>query len=145
MKAALIVAAVILLVVFTTRSHFARRASDAEAPSNAILPIAIPVNQEQTGEAGPEVPLVLLALWPEGFETNEMKLEPGEYLFMIGNRTGLKQVNFQLHREGRERLAGATVGGRQKDLKQRLRLTPGIYVVTANDNPEWTCRITVGR
>jgi hypothetical protein len=28
-------------------------------------------------------------------------------------------------------------------MEKRLKLTPGNYLVTANDNPEWTCRIVV--
>ncbi|HET8781230.1 MAG TPA: hypothetical protein VFM63_02340 [Pyrinomonadaceae bacterium] len=145
MKAVLILAAVLLLVAAATKSHFARRGAEVENIANAIAPVDTPPNLGQSDEAGPEVKLVLLALWPEGFETNEMQLEPGEYLFIIGNRTGLKEVNVQLQREGRERLAAAVVGGRRRDLKQRVRLTPGIYVVTAGENPEWTCRIMVGQ
>lgn len=145
MKVVLILASVLLLVVAANSTRFIGRTAELDTVNTAIAPVTIPSNLDQSDEAGPQVKLVLLALWPEGFETNEMQLEPGEYLFMIGNRTGLKEVNVSLQRDGRERLAAATIGGRQRDLKQRLSLTPGIYVVTANDNPNWICRITVGR
>ena len=145
MKVVLILAVVVLLVIAAGSARFIGHTAEVDSVVEAIAPLAIPSSLDQSQEAGPEVKLVLLALWPEGFETNEMQLEPGQYLFIIGNRTGLKEVNVQLQREGRERLAAAAVGGRQRDLKQRLNLTPGIYVVTAGDNPNWTCRITVGR
>ena|SRR5688572_6654661 len=144
MKTILILGAVLLLVVSAAKSQLIGHLASAEAVSDAIQPVAVPSALDQSGDAGPEVKLVLLALWPEGFETNEMQLEPGEHLFIIGNRTGLPEVNIQLQREGRERLAAAAVGSRRRDLKQRLKLTPGTYVVTANDDPNWTCRITVG-
>lgn len=145
MKAVSIMAAVVLLVAVATKSHFARRLATAENVADAIAPVAIPASLEQTGEAGPEVKLVLLALWPQGFETSELQVDPGEYIFIVGNRTGLREVNVQLEREGNGRVAEAVVGGRQKDWRKRLKLTPGTYIVTANENPEWTCRIAVGR
>lgn len=145
MKVLLILAAVVLLFAVAAESHFAGRRTTVENPSNAIAPVAIPSTLEQTGEDGPELKLVLLALWPKGFESSEMQLDPGEYLFIVGNRTGLKEVNVRVIREGNEHVAAATVGGRRSDWKKRLILTTGTYVVIANDNPDWTCRIVVGR
>jgi hypothetical protein len=149
MKAALILAAVLLLVVVASTSNLARRDAKVDdvalGAANAIPPVDIPASLVQAGEAGAEVKLVLLALLPEGFDSTEIQLEPGDYLFIIGNRTGLKEVDVRLEREGKERVAAAMVGGRRRDWKQRLKLTPGTYLVTAADNPDWTCRIVVGR
>ena len=139
MELLLILATVLLLVAAATASNLAGRSTN-------VSPDAIPpANLAQSDEAGPEVKLVLLALVPHGFENTEMLLEPGDYLFIIGNRTGLKEVDFRIDREGKERLATTLPHGRQKDWKQRLKLTAGTYLVTANDNPEWTCRVVVGR
>jgi hypothetical protein len=144
MKALLIVTAVLLLIGVGANSHFARRITKAEeVTANAIPPIDISSSLDQSDEVGPEVKHVLLALLPQGFEANELQLEAGEYVFIIGNRTGLKEVNVRLSREGEQRLAEARVGGRQRDWKKRFNLTAGTYIVTANDNPEWTCRIVV--
>lgn len=146
MKLLLIWATVFLLVVVATASSFAgHTAMVQDVQSNAIPPLDIPANLGQSDEAGPEVKLVLIALFPHGFENSEMLLEPGDHLFIIGNRTGLREVNLRIDREGRERVAAAAAAGRQKAWKQRLKLIPGTYLLTANDNPEWTCRIVVGR
>lgn len=145
MKTVLILAAVVLLVVAVTNAQFIRRYTALETAANAIAPAAIPSSLDQSQEAGPEVKLILIALRPEGFETNEMQLEPGDYLFIIGNRTGLQNVNVRLDRDGNERIDAAAVGGRQRDWKKRLKLARGVYVLTANDNPDWICRIVVGR
>jgi len=145
MKAVLILATVLLLAVPATVSNFAGSSVTVEnVPADGIPPIDISSTQSQSDEAGPEVKLVLLALLPHGFENTEMQLNAAEYLFIIGNRTGLKEVDVRLDREGNERVLAATVRGRRMHLKQRLKLTPGTYLVTANDNPDWTCRIVVG-
>jgi hypothetical protein len=145
MKAVLILAAVLLLVVAANNSHYLGRSAEVESAANAIAPVDIPSNLGQSDEAGPGVKLVLLALMPEGFDSNEIQLDAGEYLFIIGNRTGLKEVSVRLDREGNEHIAMAAVGGRRRDWKKRLKLTPGTYVITADDNTDWTCRITVRR
>ena len=147
MKAVLIAAAVLLLVGVAAQFHFAGRNANAvdglPAVAEVIPPVDIPSSLVQSDEVGPDFKLVLLALLPHGFETNELQLDAGEYRFIIGNRTGLKEVNVRIEREGQEQLAAATLGGRQRDLKQRLNLTPGNYLISAGDNPDWTCRIVV--
>ena len=147
MKALLITAAVLLLVGVAAKSHLAGRHANAvdgsQAASEEIPPVEIPSNMVQSDEVGPEFKLILLALLPHGFETTEMQLDAGEYRFIIGNRTGLKEVKVRMEREGQEQVAAATLGGRQRDLKQRLNLTPGNYLISAGDNPDWTCRISV--
>jgi hypothetical protein len=145
MKTPLYLAVVVLLVVVVTGSHLMGHTAEIEDAGNAIAPVEISSIKGQSNEAGSDVKLVLLALRPEGFESSDMQLDPGEYLLIIGNRTGLKEVNVRLEREGDGRIAAAAVGGRQRDWKKRLKLTPGTYVVTANENPDWICRITVGR
>lgn len=145
MKPILILATAVLLVAVATNSHFVQSSADAEnvSISATIPPINIPSNLGQSDEAGPEVKLVLLALLPHGFDTNQMQIEAGDYLFIVANRTGLREVNVRLERGGNERVASATVRGSRIRWKQRLKLTPGSYLVTADDNPDWTCRIVV--
>lgn len=138
MKTKLMLGAILILAITSASARFAGHSASVENG-----PAAIPI--PQSDEANSDIKLVLLALRPDGFETNEMQLATGEYLFIIGNRTGMKEVNVRLDREQRERVAAATVGGRQRDWKQRLRLTPGTYLVSANENPDWTCRIVVGQ
>ena len=145
MKLLLVMAAVVLLVLAGANSRLIGRYGVSKDVANEIPSVHVPTILDQTGEAGPEVKLVLLALLPEGFDQREMQLAPGDYVFSVGNRTGLREVNVRLDREGMARVAAATLVGRQKDWKQRMRLTTGTYLVTANDNPAWTCRIVVGR
>jgi hypothetical protein len=147
MKTIIITAVVVLLVGVAAKTHFAGRNVTAvekfPAAAEAIPPVDIPSSLAQPDEVGPDFKLVLLALLPHGFETNEMQLEAGEYFFIIANRTGLREVDVRLDREGKGRVGEATVGGRKRNWKQRFKLTPGNYIVSANDNPNWICRIEV--
>ena len=146
MKAILITATVLLLVGVAARSNFAglhANLPDGPQAFDEIPPIEVPANLGQSDEVGSDFKLVLLALLPHGFETSEMQLDAGEYFFIIGNRTGLKEINVSFDREGQTRIGEAAVGGRQRDWKQRFKLTPGTYIVSASGNPEWTCRILV--
>lgn len=147
MKTIIISAVVLLLVGVAAKSHFAERTVTAvdQVPTaaEAIPPVEISSNLAQPDEVGPDFKLVLLALLPHGFETTEMQLEAGDYMFVIGNRTGMREVDVRLDREGKGRVGAATVGGRKRNWKQRFKLTPGNYIVSANDNPDWTCRIEV--
>lgn len=145
MKPLLIVVAVLLVVAVTTKSHFAGLGGTVDSEANAIPAVVIPSVLDQSEEVGSEVKLVLLALMPEGFDNTEMQLDSGEHLFIIGNRTGLKEVSVRLDREGKGLVAETIVGGRQRDWKKRLKLTVGTYLVTVNDKPNWTCRIVVSR
>jgi hypothetical protein len=144
MKSILVPAAVFLLVIGAAMSEFVAHVASVERV-DAIAPLALPGSLERSDEAGPEVKLLLLALLPEGFDNKEMQLEPGEYLLIIGNRTGLRDVNVRFDRQGNERIGAGVVDGRQRNWKKRLKLSTGSYVVTANDNPDWTCRIVVAR
>jgi hypothetical protein len=144
MKPPVALAAIVLLVLAGANSQLIGRYLEVENSATAIAPVQIPATLDQTGEAGSEVKLVLLALLPEGFDTKEMRLAAGDYVFIIGNRTGLREISVRLDREGLGRVGAATMGGRQRNWKQRMRLTTGTYIVTANDNPDWTCRIIVG-
>jgi hypothetical protein len=152
MKAILVITAILLLAIVSTNSYLAARSANVEkvpapVPTAASSPTQVDTSGsiDQSDEASSDIKLVLLALRPEGFESSEMQLTAGEYLFIIGNRTGLDEVNVRFHGEGKERMAAGTVRGRRKGWKQRLKLTPGTYFLTVDGNPDWTCRIVVER
>ena len=99
---------------------------------------------EQVDDETPSnIKVVLLALRSDGFEPTEIQLAAGEYMLVIRNRTGLADVNVRLQREAGERLGQATVGSKQRDWKRRTTLTPGVYLLTESDHPDWICRIVV--
>ena len=88
---------------------------------------------------------MLVALRPEGFEPAEIELSAGEYLFVVRNRTGLDEINVRLQRENGEPLGQGKIEARRKDWKQRLKLTPGTYILSEDSHSDWHCRIVVGK
>jgi hypothetical protein len=91
------------------------------------------------------IQVVLVALRPEGFEPAEIELPAGEYLFVVRNRTGLDEINVRLQRENGEPLGQGKIEPRRKDWKQRLKLTPGTYILSEDSHSDWHCRIVVGK
>lgn len=105
----------------------------------------VQVQESLAGEASSDIQVVLLALQAEGFEPAEIRLSPGEYLFVVRNRSGQDETDVRLARENGEPLGHAKVRARRSDWKQRLKLTPGVYLLRETSHPEWTCRIVVDR
>ena len=137
---------ILLTIAFTTTAHLGRPAeivNGAATSASFRSETDAQGNERVTDEAPSNIQVVLITLRSEGFEPTEMRLPSGEYLVIVRNRTGLASVNVQLQREAGERLGTATVGARQRDWKQRTRLTPGVYLLSETDHPDWTCRIVV--
>lgn len=77
-----------------------------------------------------------------GFVPREITRPAGDYLLSIGNLSNVKEVKFRLEAEHGARLKEVKAR-RQKPWREVVRLTPGTYLLTEEDHPEWVCRITV--
>ena len=105
-----------------------------------------PANQaEKSLPSAPDkrLPTRLLALKIDGFEPAEVIWDKKEFLLVIDNHTAITDLTFQLNREH---------GARVKEIKMKMRrqrtagvfdLSPGQYVLTEVNHPDWVCRITV--
>ena len=137
--------AIVAMVIAT--SIFAKRLSNAETATFdktiSVPPVNTQGSERLADEAPANIQVVLLALRPEGFEPSELQLTPGEYLFVVKNRTGLDEINVRLARENGQPMLAGKSGLRRQDLKQRLHLTPGTYRLTETDHPDWTSTIVV--
>ena len=85
----------------------------------------------------------VLVLNIDGFEPAEVIWEKKEFLLVIDNHTAITDLTFQLNREH---------GARVKEIKMNMRkqrtagvfdLSPGQYVLTEVNHPDWVCRISV--
>ena len=108
---------------------------DARPASAPPLPAPQPA-QENTPKA------LLLTVRPTGFEPAEMTVQADSYLVVIQNRSGLRGVTLRLDEESRGRLMEMSLKARL-DWRRRLNLAPGRYSLTAANDPEWVCHITV--
>jgi hypothetical protein len=121
---ALIATAALVATAFGMRARFATAPLTQEAP---------------TSDARVEV----FALTPTGFEPRETTIPAGEYLLVFNNRTGLDDFALRFEREGERGASEARPALRKRALRQMHRLTPGTYVITETNHPEWTLRLTV--
>ena len=84
-----------------------------------------------------------IALRTNGFAPTEITRPAGNYLISVTNLTGLPDLTFQLDRENGERLHSAKVPKGKRSWREHVRLTPGDYVLSVTEFPDWTCRITI--
>ena len=89
--------------------------------------------------------VIQLLLRPEGFDSPKLTVTKGTYILILLNRTGEKNLALQV-----SRLIGN--GEKPKDIAfdddkkkyqviDAIDLTPGDYVVSVQDHPEWTSRV----
>ena len=99
------------------------------------------VTRQKSGTSN--VIVLPIALRMNGFAPNEITHPAGDFFISVTNLTGLPDISFRLDRENGERLHSAKVPKGKRSWRQHVRLTPGDYVLSVTDLPEWTCRITI--
>jgi hypothetical protein len=111
----------------------------------AVISVTAKFIRTSSDETPADIQVVLVTLRADGFEPAELQLPAGEYLLVVRNRTGLDEVNVSLVRENGQHLGQSKVGARQKDWKQRFKLTPGTYLLNETNHPDWTTRVVVDK
>jgi hypothetical protein len=101
------------------------------------------VEPSQVGGQQVQLESELITIGPGGFEPSEISRPTGRFFLAIENRSGLDSVTLRIDRVGGNRLKEAAVSGGQLDWIDVLDLTPGDYIVTEGDHPNWVCHITV--
>ena len=84
-----------------------------------------------------------IALRMNGFAPAEIERPAGEFFISVTNLTDSPELDFRLDRENGERLHSAKAPKEKRAWRQSVRLTPGTYLLTVLDHPEWSCRITI--
>lgn len=89
------------------------------------------------------VDIVRLSLRTFGFEEKEITRKAGPVYFFVENASGFRQVNFRLDREVGARLKDVPLPQGKFRWQEVVNLTPGTYLLTVAENPDWVCRITI--
>ena len=108
----------------------------AKVRRNRAAIAALSVDFDRTNVEG-----VVFAVRPTGFNPPEVNLAKGRYLFIVQNRSGIRDLTFQLDREAGERLH--EVHDQKLQWKKIFDLNPGTYMLTVAGHPEWRSVITV--
>jgi hypothetical protein len=91
----------------------------------------------------PQAELLPVMLRAGGFVPREITKSAGEYVLSVNDQSGTPGLELRLARENGERTHEAKLSRRKPYWRQLLRLTPGTYLITEANHPEWSCRITV--
>jgi hypothetical protein len=124
---AAIVATVVTIVCFAAARSSAKR--------------GVAVNPSVTAAERADVEGIVFAVQPTGFDPPDVSLAKGSYLFIVQNRSGIRDLTFQLDREAGGKLH--EVHDQKLQWKKIFDLNPGSYVLTVVEHPEWRSVITV--
>lgn len=91
----------------------------------------------------PQAEMLPVMLRAGGFVPGEISRPAGEYVLSVNDQSGTQGLRLRLERENGERMHEARVSRSKPFWRQLLRLTPGTYLITEANHPEWVCRITV--
>ena len=139
----LFVAALTFVAAIAVTIPFIGRAEDRQSSLPQNLDVAESKAKEEApiSSADDEPQVVSLQVTPSGFEPSETIVPRGQFLILVQNRTGQRDLSFYLIRENQERLAESD---RQKrDWKAHVQLGPGTYIVGETSHPEWQSIIRV--
>lgn len=135
----LVISGLVALRAHTAKSPVQARLPLAIHPANATLkPGAISPTQSGSGQ---ELLGLVIAIRPNGFSPPEIEITDGRYVLVVQNHSGLRDLTFQLDREGGERLH--QVQAQRSKWSKEFDLHPGTYVLSVVDHPEWQCLIKV--
>lgn len=109
------------------------------SPETTSLPPALAVVTEEE----PQTQAIVVIVRPRWVEPSELTLPAGDYLLVVQNRSGLRNVTFRFDRETGERFHEVHDPRHRLDWSKQFNLTAGVYVLTEADHPEWSCRINI--
>jgi len=133
--------ALALVVSFALANVRARRAvsSSETTPPKTTTLISATATQRRIADFESE----LITITPHGFEPQEITRPQGRVLLMVDNQSDLAVTSLQLTREAGPRLNEMRVTREQPNWSEAIDLSPGNYLLTESEHPDWRCRITI--
>jgi hypothetical protein len=147
-RCALIATAVLCsaVLVVAVRAYNSRTAiSDDVEREPSTAPVQ-PSPAPHTGQSSPapaRVEVQVITVRPRGFEPSNITRPAGIFLLAVDNRSGLDELLLRLDREAGNRVHEQRVPRKKLDWRGAFDLTPGHYVLTEANNPDWVCHITI--
>jgi hypothetical protein len=113
-------------------------------PGNSSLAVT-PASSSTQNPKGQKQPVesAIITLRTFGFEPNEITRKAGPVFFFVNNVSGFRQVTFRLDREAGARLKDVPLPKGKFRWQEVVNLTPGVYLLRVDENPQWVCRITI--
>lgn len=89
------------------------------------------------------LPSHVITLRPSGFDPAEVLWPKGKFFLTIDNRSNVNEINLVLDRQAGRRVKEVKFRMRKERSAGVLELTPGNYLLTESNHPEWVCRIRI--
>src|SRR6266542_2598897 len=108
-----------------------------------ISVLSLTCGRAQAPQGRPSQPnrVLVLVIRPQGFQPARVTLPASRIFFSVHNRTGLHETALQLDREAGDRLKTVPLMKSKLAWRETVDLTPGVYVLSVQGRPQWTCRI----
>lgn len=85
----------------------------------------------------------MIAVGPNGFQPASLTRPAGRFLLGINNRSGLKELTFQLTREDGRLMQEARVNPKQPNWRSLMNLPVGTYRLAETGHADWVCSIVI--
>lgn len=85
----------------------------------------------------------MISVGPEGFQPVGLTRPSGRFLLAINNRSGLKELTFQLVREDGTVMHEVRVNPKQPNWRSLVNLPAGTYRLTELSHADWLCKIVI--
>lgn len=97
----------------------------------------------QNNSERPRVEVLTISIRLPGFVPREITRPAGYYFLSVTNLSGARELSLRLERENGERLHEVNLSRGKSAWRQNVHLSPGTYLLTEANHPDWVCRITV--
>jgi hypothetical protein len=87
--------------------------------------------------------VLLVTLRPSGFAPKLITRPQGRFLLTVDNRSGLNEMFLRLDSLTFNRVIDRHVSRERLNLRQVVDLTPGQYLLTEANHPNWICAIAI--
>jgi hypothetical protein len=84
-----------------------------------------------------------ISLRAGGFSPSELSRTAGDYYLSINNLSRVQGLTLRLSRENQGRVKEAKTSREKTYWREHVQLSPGTYLITEANHPDWVCRITV--
>ena len=85
----------------------------------------------------------MISVGPDGFRPTSLTRPAGRFLLAINNRSGLRELIFQLTREDGKLMQEARVNPKQPNWRSLVNLPVGTYQLTEISHADWACTIVI--
>lgn len=128
------------------RSDAARLAhppKSSEQSATAVMASSSALPPIQGDTQSQRIEAELISIRSNGFEPTQITRPKGPFLLAIENRSGLKQIEFQLSAPVGMRLFQIKRSWERSDWNQVVDPPVGHYVLTEANHPDWKCTISI--